>query len=472
MRTPEADGGRARRRKGGQPREGGQYVLYWMDQSQRAEDNHALETAVAYGNELRRPVVSVFVLDPDEPGATERTLGFVLEGLVETTAALRARGILPVVRIGSRPETVLALAEEACLVVTDRGYLRDQVRWRAQVVERAPCPVVEVEADAVVPVEAASSRLEVGARTLRPRLVPQIGRFLALPEPRAVRVRADGWTGLASQPVDAPARLARELSRGRGPGPVSAHHRGGARAGRARLARFVTERLPRYATLRGKVPFRSSSELSMYLHFGQLSPLRVAWEVRAAGRRGVAASQGAADLSAGVDAYLEQLVVRRELALNLVTFQPAYDRYDAIPAWARATLDEHRDDPREGKYDEECLVAAQTDDAYWNAAMLELRETGSMHPHMRMYWGKRLLAWGADPRQAFEQILRLNDRFFLDGRDANSYANVGWCFGLHDRPFPERAVFGKVRSMTAAGLKRKHDPDAYVDEVERRVGAP
>ncbi|MEJ2290203.1 MAG: deoxyribodipyrimidine photo-lyase, partial [Deinococcales bacterium] len=430
MATHDSGDARMRWVRGGLPREGGRYVLYWMEQSQRSQDNHALEAAVASANELGCPVVVVFALDPDDPGVSERTLCFVLEGLVETTAALRDRGIWPVVRVGSPPDVALALAAEARLLVTDRGYLRHQRRWRDQVAERATCPVVEVEADAVVPVDVASSRLEVAARTFRPRVMPLIERFLELPEPQAVRVRADGWTDLSSQPIDTPARLARELSRGRGPAAVSAHHHGGTRAARARLERFVSQRLPRYAQERSAVPSRSTSELSMYLHFGQLSPLRLAFEVRAAGRRvgslaGGASGAGAAD---GADAFLEQLVVRRELALNLVTNQPAYDRYEAIPAWARATLDEHRADPREAVYDEARLVAAETDDPYWNAAMLELRESGSMHPHMRMYWGKRLLAWGADPRQAFERALRLNDRYFLDGRDPNSYANVGWCF--------------------------------------------
>jgi deoxyribodipyrimidine photo-lyase len=173
---------------------------------------------------------------------------------------------------------------------------------------------------------------------------------------------------------------------------------------------------------------------------------------------------------ADVESYLEELVVRRELAVNHVHFRPdTYDRYDCLPDWARETLDAHADDEREHVYSAAELEQGQTHDPYWNAAMKEMRTTGYMHNYMRMYWGKKILEWTPDPRTAFDRALTLNNRYFLDGRDPNSYANVAWLFGLHDRGWKERPVYGKVRYMSRGGLERKADPDAYVEKVDRRA---
>ena len=170
-------------------------------------------------------------------------------------------------------------------------------------------------------------------------------------------------------------------------------------------------------------------------------------------------------------AYLEELIVRRELAANFVAFEPRYDDYACLPGWARATLAAHRADRRPHIYPREQLESARTHDRYWNAAMREMRDTGFMHNYMRMYWAKKILEWSADPTAAFQTVLHLNNKYFLDGRDANSYANVAWVFGLHDRPWPERPVFGKVRYMNAKGLERKFDMAAYLRAVDALIGA-
>ena len=169
------------------------------------------------------------------------------------------------------------------------------------------------------------------------------------------------------------------------------------------------------------------------------------------------------------DSFLEELLVRRELAMNFCEFEEDYDSFDMLPDWALTTLDEHRDDPREHLYAEEELERAETHDPYWNAAMREMRYTGYMHNYMRMYWGKQILAWTESPEEAYRITLHLNNKYFLDGRDPNSYANVGWIFGLHDRAWTERDVFGKVRILTRGGLERKTDPDAYVEKVDALV---
>lgn len=194
--------------------------------------------------------------------------------------------------------------------------------------------------------------------------------------------------------------------------------------------------------------------MSPYLHFGQISPLEIALEVQDAGQQ------------IGQEVYLEELIVRRELSINFVHRNPLYDQYEALPEWARKTLGKHEDDPREYLYDLDTFEAAQTHDPYWNAAQEEMVLTGKMHNYMRMYWGKKILEWSDTPRTAFETTLFLNNKYELDGRDANSFAGVAWCFGKHDRPWKERPVFGTVRYMNANGLKRKFDIESYVQQIK------
>jgi deoxyribodipyrimidine photo-lyase len=195
--------------------------------------------------------------------------------------------------------------------------------------------------------------------------------------------------------------------------------------------------------------------MSPYLHFGQISPVYLALQVRDA-REGQ-----------GIDraAYLEELIVRRELAVNFVYYTPDYDRCSCLPDWARKTLAEHAADRREHLYTREELEAANTHDPYWNAAMQEMKHTGFMHNYMRMYWGKKILEWTADPEEAFDTALTINNKYFLDGRDPNSFAGVAWIFGKHDRAWFERLVFGKIRYMAASGLERKCDIQAYIRKV-------
>jgi deoxyribodipyrimidine photo-lyase len=237
--------------------------------------------------------------------------------------------------------------------------------------------------------------------------------------------------------------------------------RGGTRAARERLGAFLESGLEGYAAGRSEPAAAQSSLLSPYLHFGQISPVEIALAVRTA----------PAGAAADRRAYLEELIVRRELAANFVNFAPRYDSYDCLPTWARATLDQHRADPRAHSYDRDQLAAAETHDRYWNAAMREMAHTGFLPNYMRMYWAKKILEWNLDPQTAFDTALYLNNRHFLDGRDPNSYANVAWIFGLHDRPWPERPVFGKVRAMSAGGLERKFDMAAYLRAVDRLVDA-
>jgi deoxyribodipyrimidine photo-lyase len=437
----------------------GAYVLYWMQQSQRATFNHALEFAVRRANELRLPVLVGFGLTDNYPEANVRHHQFMLEGLVETAVTLRQRGIAFALRLGDPADVALALSQQAALVVCDRGYLRHQKAWRARVAAAAPCPVWQVESDVVVPTDLASTKQEIGARTLRPKIARLWEDFLTPLKDTPVERRVDRrWLTRVvpdAQPLeDVPALIAR-LKLDRSVGPVSHHHRGGSSHARERLQSFVEETLPGYKERRQQPEAGAVSRLSPYLHFGQISPIEVALAVRAA--RPLHDDNRAS--------YLDELVIRRELAVNFVHTNPAYDRYEAVPAWARATLLAHVRDARPFLYAVEELERAETHDPYWNAAQLQMVRTGYMHNQMRMYWGKQILAWTPTPQEAYAVTMMLNNKYFVDGRDPNAYTNVAWIFGLHDRPWPERAIYGKVRSMTASGLERKTDIAAYVQQV-------
>lgn len=433
----------------------GAYVLYWMQRAQRTRFNHALEYAVERANEADLPVVVGFGLTDDYPEASERHYAFMLEGLRDVARALARRNIHFVLRHGSPDRVAIELARRAALVVCDRGYLRHEKAWRAAVAADAACPVDEVETDLVVPVRTASEKRESAARTLRPKLHRLLDEYLHAIQPRRVKHDA-APRGLAAgidiEDIDA---VLGKLRIARDPGRVARFVGGETEAAR-RLRAFSDGKLDEYGTKRNEPAAEHTSHLSPYLHFGQISPLEIALAVRRA-----EASDGARA------AFVEELVVRRELAFNHVEYEPHYDRYSCLPDWARATLSRHAADERPVTYKESRLAAGDTHDRYWNAAMREMVQTGYMHNTMRMYWGKKILEWSPDPEEAFRRTLRLNNRYFLDGRDPNSYANAGWIFGLHDRPWGERPIFGTVRYMNAKGLERKFDIGAYVEFATR-----
>ncbi len=432
----------------------GRYVLYWMQQSQRAEFNHALEYAVQRANAAGLPLLVGMGLTDEYPDANTRHYAFMLQGLADAQTALKRRGIRMVVQRGSPDDVALRLGKDAAMIITDRGYLRIQKQWRKRVALEARCEVTQVESDVIVPVDTVTNKAQYAARTIRPRILEKLGHFLVdlratVVEHSSLNLRIES-IDLAD--VDA---LLMTMKLDRSVAPVK-RFTGGSTQARNELKRFIAQRLAGYARNRNQPQTDDVSYMSMYLHFGHISPVYIAMQIEAATGGG----------GENYAAFIEELVVRRELAQNYVAFTDNYDQYDALPRWARATLDAHADDPREHVYTRQQLDAAQTHDPYWNAAMREMRITGYMHNYMRMYWGKKIIEWSATPREAFATALALNNKYFIDGRDANSFTGVAWCFGLHDRPWGERDIFGTVRYMNAAGLKRKCDIDAYQRKVD------
>ena len=436
----------------------GRYVLYWMQQSQRATWNHALEYAAKRANELRQPLLVAFGLTDGYPEANLRHYTFMLEGLGDVSVALEKRGIGFTLQHGDPPEVALRLGRDASLIVCDRGYLLPQKRWRKRVADEARCSVVQVESDVVVPVAAASGKREFAARTLRPKLARLWPDFLSeLPEvalEKRWREKLPGGLDLRN-----PHELAATLKLDRSVAAVAEHFRGGEFEAEKVFRAFCAKLLPDYKATRNQPQTDNVSQMSKYLHFGQISPVWLALEAR----------KHAAAGDENVASFIDELLVRRELSMNWVEYTDGYERYESLPEWSRKTLADHAADPRPYLYSREQLESAETHDPYWNAAMKEMRFTGYMHNHMRMYWGKKILEWTATPEEGHATALAINNKYFLDGRDANSFANIAWVFGQHDRPWFERPVFGKVRYMNAAGLERKCDIKGYVAKVNALV---
>jgi deoxyribodipyrimidine photo-lyase len=434
------------------PAANGDYVLYWMQASQRAHYNHALEYAIERANGLHQPLYVFFGLAESYPDANLRHFHFMLEGLQETSNRLSSRSVPFIMKAASPERGVLELAEAASLVITDRGYLRIQRDWRELVASTAECPVIQVESDAVVPVGVASQKEEWSAATLRKKIARHLQRFLVPLRERKVR-NPPQYPDLSPLSLESPDAVLAQLTIDRRITPVDTYH-GGLSHALSNLSIFLSERLAIYPDKRNDPNVRALSNMSPYLHFGQISPLYVALQVK-----------GTSSPHAGV--YLEELIVRRELAMNFVLYNPRYDSFLGLPDWSGRTLRDHAGDGREYRYTREEWEKAATHDLYWNAAQDEMRKTGKMHGYMRMYWGKKILEWSDSPEEAFHTALKLNNRYELDGRDPNGYTGVAWCFGKHDRAWRERPVFGKVRYMNAEGLRRKFDADAYVMAVNR-----
>jgi deoxyribodipyrimidine photo-lyase len=435
----------------------GDYVLYWMQSSQRAEYNHALEYAVQQANDLGQRLLVVFGLTDDYPEANLRHYAFMLEGLKDAEDALRKRGIKLAVRKGSPDDVALEAGKDASLIVTDRGYMRPQKDWREKVSRKAGRRLTQVESDMVVPVELASEKKEYAARTLRPRIQKHLDEFLVELKPtkldkQSLNMKADGIDLSDIEKVLGGMKLDKSV------GSLSHLYRGGNSEAKKMFRRFLKNSFGGYDGNRNQPQTDNVSHMSKYLHFGHVSPIYLALEAK--------------DASAGredIDSFMEELIVRRELTMNFVHYTPNYDSYSCLPDWAKKTLEEHKKDEREHSYTRKQLEDAETHDSYWNAAMKEMVHTGYMHNYMRMYWGKKILEWSNTPEHAYKTTLYLNNKYFLDGRDPNSFANVSWVFGQHDRGWTERAVYGKVRYMSAGGLERKSKPEKYVEKVEARI---
>ncbi|MBK8149707.1 MAG: deoxyribodipyrimidine photo-lyase [Acidobacteria bacterium] len=436
------------------PNNGGSYVLYWMQMFKRVAQNHALEVAIRKANSMNVPLVVYEGLKYYYPWANNRIHTFILEGVEEKRREFANRGIRYIFYLqqdGNSPKhTVERLAADACLIVTDDYPCFIIPAHNRTVASLADVPVYAVDSNGVIPMSRFEKE-EYAAYTIRPKIRRMLGDYLKPFPESEVSVRADRLE------VDCPETFVDDIPKLVGGCSIdhsvapSEVYRGGTANGRARLKKFVDEILPDYSHARNKPERDGSSRLSPYLHFGFLSPVEIAIEV-----------SNADAPQESKDAYLEELIVRRELSFNFTRFNPNYDSLTSLPAWVQLTMRKHADDPRDYRYTLDQLENAETHDELWNAAQRELVKTGEIHNYVRMLWGKNVIAWSRSSEEAFETLVHLNNKYALDGRDPNSYAGILWCFGKHDRPWMERPVFGTIRYMTSNSTGKKFDSKRYI----------
>ncbi len=427
-------------------RSAGEYVLYWVRAARRVEFNPSLLTAALLANGMGRPVLAVETLAADRY-ASDRFHTFVLEGVAEFAAALHKLGAGYRFLLEPGRSALAEFASRAATVVTDD--------WPESLSSEdfgaLDIPCYAVDSSCIVPHTEIPDRA-YAAYSMRPKIRRLLPRFLKpLPEVRIER----RYQGAAEYPEGDIARLVAvcEIDHRIPPSP---DFRGGRKAALGHLRRFLKDRLSRYSAYKNEPSAHATSDLSPYLHFGHISAFEVALAVR----------DYAHEHRLIADEFMEELIVRRELAFNFAYHADRIDRLAALPTWAQATLDAHRSDTRDPVYTRRRFENAATHDDLWNCTQKELRIRGKIHGYYRMYWGKMILEWSATPEDALTTMIHLHDRYALDGRDPNTYANILWCFGLHDRPWPERPIYGTVRSMTRAGMDRKTDTAAYIQEIE------
>ncbi len=426
---------------------GGKSVLYWMSREQRVEANFALLAAREYATKHGLTLVVAFCVASEFLGASPEAFRFMGEGLMEVERALKAKNIPFKLLFGHPPAKIASFANEigAGAVFVDFDPLRIKVSWLDELKKLFSGSIYEVDSRNIVPARLASDKKEFAAYTIRPKIHRLLPQFLMVPKELEAQSGAQKFFENNFSLFDALAK--------------NRFFSGGRAAALAKLKEFLELKLDGYAMYRNDPTKDFVSELSPYLHFGQLSSLEVALAVRA--------TKANEESKAS---FLEELIVRRELAENFCLYCKDYDNENSLEAWAKANMAITDNEPREYIYSQEEFESGATHDELWNAAQTELKIKGKIHGYMRMYWAKKILEWTPCTKDAFKVAVYLNDRYALDGRDPNGYAGIAWSIGgVHDRAWPVRKVFGKVRYMNYNGCKAKFDVKKYILKVERSL---
>lgn len=423
-----------------------QYIVYWMQESQRTRYNFALNEAIFLSKENKIPLYVVFNYQNNYPDASKRHYDFMLQGLKDVKENLHQKGIKFIMLEGDSIENIIKIAHKAKVVIWDKSYLKNLRDIKSRLLERVNSTIVEVESNVIIPVELLSSKEEYSAKTLRDKYKKIKNNF----EEKFNEVEYSFIKNLDSEieELDCSNKYLPKIKK-----VLDGGFLGGENEAIKVLENFIENNLKFY--LKKGPDNEKSSRLSPYLHFGQISPLEVKHSI----------DRVNIELPDEKNSFLEEVIVRRELAINFVYYNKNYDQWKGITYdWAYKTLEKHITDERKYIYSEKELEGFKTHDKYWNACQKEMIETGFMDGYMRMYWCKKILEWSRTPEEAYKIAIEFNNKYLYDGRDPNSYAGVAWCFGKHDRAWKEREIFGKVRYMNSDGLKRKFNIEKYVEK--------
>ena len=429
------------------------YVVYWMQSAQRVKENPALNYAINKANDLEVPLIVFFNISDQFPDANYRHYYFMMEGLKDVKRELKEKGIGFIVKKGEPAKNLKPLSKKAIMLISERGYLQKERLWRKQVAKAIDCRFILVNTNTIVPVDIVTDKEEYAAYTIRKKIKNKIERFIDISQLEKLKINSlrNEFKSIDINNIE---QVLSDLNIDNSV-KKSPIFKGGSKQAISMLDDFIDNKLELYEKYGSSPDHDVTSKLSPYLHFGQISPSYIYKRIKAT------------DIEA--EDFLEQLIVRRELSFNFVYFNKEYNSQlsKILPDWAVETLEHHSKDEREYIYSLKELENYATHDEYWNAAQKEMVLSGYMNGYMRMYWGKKILEWTKSPQKAFDIALYLNNKYFLDGRDPNSYAGVAWIFGKHDRAWKERNIYGKVRYMNKAGLDRKYNMEKYLKKVDK-----
>lgn len=425
-------------------------IFYWMSRDQRVYDNWALLFAQQLANERNENFAVLFCLVPNFLDATLRQYDFLLKGLIETEKKLLQLNIPFYILLGNPKENIpnFLLENNCSVLISDFDPLKIKRIWKRDVAKNIKIPFYEVDAHNVVPALYVSQKEEFAAYTLRPKIHKLLNEFLDEYHQLKGNKKffdknynyTDWIAAKNSLEIDLNVKEVDWIT----PGEDAALNL---------LDDFLSNKLLKYNDNRNNPNLNAQSNLSPYLHFGQISSQRIALETKKFG------------LNEAADVFLEELIVRKELADNFCYYNKNYDSFDGFRDWAKNSLNEHKNDKRDFVYSLEEFEKANTHEDLWNAAQNELIITGKMHGYMRMYWAKKILEWSETPEEAMKTAVYLNDKYELDGRDANGYTGCAWSIGgIHDRAWFDRNVFGKIRYMNYNGAKKKFDTKLYINK--------
>jgi deoxyribodipyrimidine photo-lyase len=455
-----------------------------MIASRRLAYNFALDRALEYARQLGKPLIIFEALRCGYPWASDRLHRFVLDGMQDNAQVCAARGVAyyPYIESAAGASSGLlgALAEDACVVVTDEYPCFFPPRMVAAAARKLAVRLEAVDSNGLLPLRAATQAYPTAyafRRFLQKTLPAHLAEFPRadplvrhnLPQVEVARNIASRWpsasadllagapAALAALPIDHAVAATETLG-------------GHARACR-QLEGFLKSKLCLYGEQRNKPDTDAASGLSPYLHFGHISVHEIfaelacceGWKPEKLALRVTGAREGWWNMCANTETFLDELVTWRELGYNFCAQRDDYDRYESLPGWAQQTLTKHVRDERLHLYSLAQLESAATHDELWNAAQTQLTRDGRIHNYLRMLWGKKILEWSRTPREALAALIHLNNKYSLDGRDPNSYTGIFWCLGRFDRPWgPERPIFGTVRYMSSQNTARKLSVTNYL----------
>ncbi len=436
-------------------------ILYWMNRDMRLEDNWALLRTQELANQYKEEFLITYNLDPEFLGGTLRQLDFKIGALKELHESADKFNIAFYTLIDSDIQILIDFIEEHNIgyLVTDFAPLKIQQKWLHALIKKSKIPIEVVDAHNIVPAWIASDKKEFAAYTIRPKIQKQLKDFLIdFPKLKKQKERTMKSAVIPAKVgiQDPQSQLEYILNNVKTnpevkpitwctPGSKSAH----------KVLKHFIQNAGGYSKNRNNPVNDVQSQLSPYLHYGMIAPQRVAFEV---------SNSNMVDDSK--KDFLEELIIRRELADNFCFYEKNYDNPEGFHEYFKEELKRTSKIKREYIYTKKQFEHAQTHDDLWNACQMQMVKTGKMHGYLRMYWAKMIYAWSKDAEEAMKIAIYLNDKYELDGRDPNGYAGIAWCIGgVHDRPwYNTNPVFGKLRYMSRSGMDKKFDTKAYIEK--------